>query len=108
MSKIHRPHPTALVPGVRAVVQERRAKTRQVEERYPDTLDRLVAENERRKRRLSRRLELLSDDELAMMRDGLVVLEESDATDEDRRHDIRRIRADVEAELDLRERSPRA
>jgi hypothetical protein len=107
-TKLHRPHPTTLVPGVKALMNERRAKARGVEDHFPDTLDRLVAENEKRKRKLSRRLELLTPDELRVLRDGLACLEEGPEATEDSIARARAIRADVEAELDLRERTPQA
>jgi hypothetical protein len=106
--RMHRPHPTTLVPDVKALMHERRAKGRRVEDRFPDTLDRLVAANQERKRKLNRRLELLTADELRCLRDGIACLEQGlDATDE-RIGEARAMRADVEAELGLRDRTPAA
>jgi hypothetical protein len=89
-------------------MDERRAKARTVEDRFPDTLDRLIAENEARKRKLSRRLELLTTDELDCLREGLVCLERSLDTTDDRKDEARAMRADVEAELGLRDWKPEA
>jgi hypothetical protein len=102
---MHRPHPGAALTGVRARKFERHPKAASVEDRFPDTLDRLIAENESRKRKLSRRLELLTVEELACVRDGLVELEQSPDTTEHRKDEARAMRGDVQAELDLRERS---
>jgi hypothetical protein len=102
---MHRPHPSEVLTSVKNRRFERHTKTPSVEDRFPDTLDRLIAENERRKRKLSRRLELLTSDELVCLRDGMVELERSLDTTEHGKDEARAMRADVEAELDLRDRA---
>ena len=101
---MHRPHPTAVLPGLKGAIRERHPRPPSIEDHFPDTLDRLVAENEARKRQLSRRLELLTGAELECVRDGMRYLERSPDSTEDRTHQARAMRADVEAELGLRER----
>jgi hypothetical protein len=101
---MHRPHPTAVLPGLKGAIRERHPRPPSIEDHFPDTLDRLLAENEARKRQLSRRLELLTGAELECVRDGMRCLELSPDSTEDRTHQARAMRADVEAELGLRER----